>query len=262
MLTSINPTMKAFAVLIPALLLAFSFDPLTPFIYLVFTIAITFLFGKISFKRWLLVFSPFLLLAVSFAWMTMLHPSDTFSGGEVIFSLWSLEVTSDSFWTGISLGLRSLSFAALSLLFILTTDSTKFMLSLMQQCKLPPKLTFGILAGYRFLPTFRYELQVLKQAHRIRGVGRARGVKERLHQFRRYAIPLLANAIRKAERVALAMESKGFTGESDRTHYHEMSINKRDWVFVSVFFGMFLVSIFISYQLGILNIFGIEFEKY
>lgn len=259
MLTSINPTMKAFAVLIPALLLAFSFDPLTPFFYLVFTIAVTFLFGKVGFKRWLMIFSPFILLAVSFAWMTMLHPSGAFSGGDVLFSIWSLQVTSESFWAGISLGLRSLSFAALSLLFVLTTDSTKFMLSLMQQCKLPPKLTFGILAGYRFLPTFRYELQVLRQAHRIRGVGIARGPKEYLFQFRRYAIPLLANAIRKAERVALAMESKGFTGEADRTHYHEMSINKRDWVFVSVFFLMFLVSMFLSYQLGFLNIFGKKF---
>lgn len=259
MLTSINPTMKAFAVLIPALLLAVTFDPLTPFIYLVFTVAVTFLFGKVAFKRWIVIFSPFLLLALSFAWMTMLHPSDAFSGGDVLFSVWSFQVTSESFWAGVSLGLRSLSFASLSLLFILTTDSTKFMLSLMQQCKLPPKLTFGILAGYRFLPTFRYELQVLRQAHRIRGVGRAKGMKERLHQFRRYAIPLLANAIRKAERVALAMESKGFTGETDRTHYHEMTVHKRDWVFVSVFLGMFFVSVFLSYQFGLLNIFGKSF---
>lgn len=259
MLISINPTMKAFAVLIPALLLAFTFDPLTPLVYLVFTVAVTFLFGKVSFKRWILIFSPFLLLAVSFAWMTMLHPSDAFSSGDVLFSFWWFHVTTESFWTGVSLGLRSLSFAALSLLFILTTDSTKFMLSLMQQCKLPPKLTFGILAGYRFLPTFRYELQVLRQAHRIRGVGRATGVKERLHQFRRYAIPLLANAIRKAERVALAMESKGFTGDTDRTHYHEMTVCKRDWFFVSVFIGMFFLSVLLSYQLGFLNIFGKRF---
>ncbi|KKK40105.1 hypothetical protein WQ57_01830 [Mesobacillus campisalis] len=259
MLTSINPTVKAFAVLIPALLLAFTFDPLTPLIYLVVPVAVTFFTGEVAFKRWIIIVSPFLLLAASFAWMTMLHPGGAFSGGDVLFSLWSFQVTSESFQAGISLGLRSLSFAALSQLFILTTDSTKFMLSLMQQCKLPPKLTFGILAGYRFLPTFRYELQVLRQAHRIRGGGRARGVKERVHQFRRYAIPLLANAIRKAERVALAMESKGFTGETDRTHYHEMTIQTRDWVFVSIFVAMFFVSVFLSYQLGFLNIFGKQF---
>ncbi|WP_423220214.1 CbiQ family ECF transporter T component [Cytobacillus praedii] len=61
----------------------------------------------------------------------------------------------------------------------------------------------------------------------------------------RYAIPLLANAIRKAERVAPAMESKGFTGETDRTHYHEMTNDRHDWIFVSVF---------LSYQYGFLNI--------
>ena len=259
MLASINPTMKAVAVLIPALLLAFTFDPVTPFIYFMFTLVVTFIFGRVSWKRWLFIFIPFVVLAVSFAWMTMLHPSDNFSGGELLFSIWMFHITEESFWTGVSLGLRSLSFAALSLLFILTTDSTKFMLSLMQQCKLPAKFTYGILAGYRFLPTFRHELQVLRQAHRIRGVGRAKGVKGRLLQFRRYAIPLLANAIRKAERVAIAMESKGFTGDRNRTHYHEMTVKKRDWAFVGIFLVMIFVSGFVSYQLGYLNIFGKSF---
>jgi energy-coupling factor transport system permease protein len=55
------------------------------------------------------------------------------------------------------------------------------------------------------------------------------------------------------------MESKGFTGETDRTHYHEMTIDKRDWVFVSIFLVMFFVSVFLSYQLGYLNIFGKSF---
>lgn len=73
-----------------------------------------------------------------------------------------------------SLALRSLCFIGLSLLFAFTTDPTKFMLSLMQQVRLSPKLTYGILAGYRFVPTFKHELDLLKKAHRIRGLGRAK----------------------------------------------------------------------------------------
>ncbi|MCT8137850.1 energy-coupling factor transporter transmembrane protein EcfT [Anaerobacillus sp. CMMVII] len=259
MITSINPSMKAFTVLIPAILLAVSYDPITPLVYLVFTILVTFLFSNVSIKRWSKMFFPFILIALSFSWMTILYPSDTFSGGEVLFSFWRFEITSTSLMAGISLGLRSLSFVALSLLFVLTTDSTKFMLSLMQQCKLPPKFTYGILAGYRFLPTFRHEFQILKQAHRIRGVGRARGLKGRIQEFQRFSIPLFANAIRKAERVAIAMESKGFTGSKERTHYHEMKVTKRDWLFLSVFFTMVFVSAFISYQLGMLNLLGYQF---
>ncbi|MFC2949336.1 energy-coupling factor transporter transmembrane component T family protein [Virgibacillus sediminis] len=256
MISSINPSIKAFAVLIPGIMLGFTFDVFTPLLYFLFILGITFSMTDIPTLRWLKLFSPFVLIALGFAWMTVLYANQTFSYGEVVFSLWGLEVTTGSIQTGISLALRSLCFGALSLLFILTTDSTKLMLSFMQQCKLPPKITYGILAGYRFLPIFQHELQVLKQAHRIRGVGRTKGIKGRLNQFRRYAIPLLANGIRKAERVAIAMESKGFTGDKDRTHYHQMKVEKRDWLFFVLMIGMLAAVFILSYYLGYLNIFG------
>ncbi|WP_280771852.1 energy-coupling factor transporter transmembrane component T family protein [Salipaludibacillus daqingensis] len=259
MISSVNPALKMVAILIPGVLLSFSFDIFTPLIYLIFVVAFTFMFSKISIKKWLLLFSPFVFLAIGFAWMTVLYTSDSFAGGRVLFEFWWFEVTTGGVMVGISLALRSLCFVALSLMFILTTDSTKFMLSLMQQFKLPPKLTYGILAGYRFLPTFKHEFEVLRQAHRIRGIGRAKGLKGRIHQFRRYAIPLMANAIRKAERVAIAMESKGFTGETDRTHYHQMSIGRKDWAFFTSIVGAFCLVIIASYQLGYLNIFGVQF---
>ncbi|KKE78687.1 energy-coupling factor transporter transmembrane protein EcfT [Oceanobacillus caeni] len=256
MISSINPSIKAIAVLIPGILLSFTFDVFTPLSYFIFILFVTFTMGDISVIKWLKFFSPFFLVALSFAWMTILYTNQTFSYGEVMFTLWRFEITTGSILTGTSLALRSLCFVALSLLFALTTDSTKFMLSLMQQCKVPPKITYGILAGYRFLPLFQQELQILRQAHRIRGVGRTKGLKGKINQFRRYAIPLLANGIRKAERVAIAMESKGFTGDTDRTHYHQMTIEKKDWIFFSFIVGGFIIIVVFSYNLGYLNIFG------
>jgi len=256
MLKSINPSIKAITVFVTGVLLAFLYDPITPLIYLIFIIVVTFTLGNISIKRWLLLFTPFVFLAIGFAWMTMLYSGDKFSGGKIVFSLWIFEVSKDSMMVAISLALRSLCFTALSFMFVLTTDSTKFMLSLMQQLSLPPKLTYGILAGYRFLPTFKHELEILRQAHRIRGLGQAKGIKNRLVQLRRYLIPLMANAIRKAERVAIAMESKGFTGTTDRTHYYKLTVNKRDWIFLSVFLLVFTACVYTTYQFGYLNIFG------
>lgn len=256
MLATINPTIKAITVFITGVLLAFLYDPITPLIYLIFTILVTFLFGNISLKRWLMLFTPFVFLSIGFAWMTMLYSSSSYAGGEVVLSFWWFEITTGTVMVAISLALRSLCFTALSFMFILTTDSTKFMLSLMQQLRLPPNLTFGILAGYRFLPTFKYELEILRKAHRIRGVTQSKGIKEKIMQVRRYLLPLLANAIRKAERVAIAMESKGFTGSRDRTHYHELRVTKRDWLFLAAFLLVFFGSVLITYQLGYLNIFG------
>jgi energy-coupling factor transport system permease protein len=259
MISSINPAMKAVTIMVPGLLLSFTFDVFTPLVYFIFILIITFTLADIRPMTWLKIFSPFVLVALTSAWMATLYANQTFSYGNVLFTIWGVDITEGSLMTGISLGLRSLCFVALSLLFALTTDSTKFMLSLMQQFKLPPKITFGILAGYRFLPVFRSEYQILKQAHRIRGADREPGIKGRIKQFRRYAIPLLANGLRKSERVAIAMESKGFTGDKERTHYHQMSIQTKDWLFFILFAGMLAITIAVSYSLGYLNIFGRQF---
>ncbi|WP_047982250.1 energy-coupling factor transporter transmembrane component T family protein [Ornithinibacillus contaminans] len=256
MIASINPSIKAFSVLIPGVLLGLHYDIFTPLLYLLLVLVITFFGARIPIIKWLKVFTPFLFIALGFGWMTMLYTSNEFTSGEVLFSVWKFDVTEGSLITGISLALRSLCFVALSLLFIFTTDSTKFMLSLMQQCKLPPKITYGILAGYRFLPTFQQEFQIIKQAHRIRGVSRTPGFGGKLQQIKRYAIPLLANGIRKAERVAIAMESKGFTGDTERTYYHEMKISIRDWLFLSMMIGALFIIASLSYLFGYLSILG------
>lgn len=256
MIQGINPSIKALAILIPGILLSFSFDIVTPLVFLLYVFVLTFFFSNVSIKKWLMFFAPLSLFAISLAWMTMLYTDESYATGSVMFSFIWFEVTTGSFQVGISLALRSLCFIALSLLFALTTDPTKFMLSLMQQAKLSPKLTYGILAGYRFLPTFKHELDLLKQAHRIRGISRAKGVRQRVQNVKQYVIPLLANSIRKAERVALAMESKGFTGDRKRSYYHKMNVNPRDWVFLCSMIGALFVAYYTSYQLGYLNIFG------
>ncbi|MGM8215510.1 energy-coupling factor transporter transmembrane component T family protein [Bacillaceae bacterium W0354] len=256
MITSINPSIKAIAVLVPGVLLSFAFDIFTPLMFLIFIVSVTFIFSNISLKKWLLFFAPLSIFAIGLAWMTMLYTDEKYNTGPVLFEFLWYEVTTGSFQVGISLALRSLCFISLSLLFAFTTDPTKFMLSLMQQFKLSPKVTYGILAGYRFLPMFKHELNLLRQAHRIRGVSRAKGMTQRLHHLKRYMIPLLANAIRKAERVAIAMESKGFTGDRERTYYYEMKVKKRDWLFLASIVGTFFLVVYLSYYFGYLNIFG------
>nr|WP_281397312.1 energy-coupling factor transporter transmembrane component T [Heyndrickxia vini] len=243
----LNPSIKAIAVLVSVVLLAFVFDPLTPLLYLFFTVLITFIFGEVGIKKWCIRFIPFFIIAFGYVWTTTVfsHPPSNTSFVTYV-NVGPIEITDYGLRTGLSLGLRVLCFAALSLLFILTTDTTKFMLSLIQQCKLPPKLAYGILAGYRFLPLLKEEFTIIRNAHRIRGVHREKGIKGRIQLLKKYTIPLLASAIRKAERTAIAMESKGFTGSRDRTFYHELKINGKDVLFFFVMVGLFIISKYVS----------------
>jgi energy-coupling factor transport system permease protein len=50
-----------------------------------------------------------------------------------------------------------------------------------------------------------------------------------------YIVPLLAGAIRHAERVALAMDSRAFGAYPDRTERHIVPWRTRDTVFILAF---------------------------
>lgn len=232
-LEEINPAIKGLVVLLSVIFLSLFLTVWTPLLFFIITVLATFAFGKVSFKKWLLVLLPFLLVAFGYFWTFIVFGDEEFkTGSKVIAHVWFITVTETTLQNGLSLALRVLGFASLSLLFIFTTDKTELMLSLMQQCKLPPKFAYGILAGYRFLPQMKDEFQTIQNAHRIRGIKRATTLKDRIHQLKRYIIPLLASAIRKAERTALAMESKGFTGAKGRVFYKTTSIKKKDAIFL------------------------------
>ena len=233
------------------------FDPITPLINILLSVTVTFLFGTVSFKKWLLFFAPFLFIAFIYVWSTMLFPRLQ-EGDQVILQWGFLTMTAEGFQRGASLGLRVLSFTTLSIMFTLTTKPTDFLLSLMQQCKLSPKLAYGIMAGYRFLPLIKEEFQTLQNAHRVRGVARARNISEKLQQLKRYVIPLLAGAIRKAERTALAMESKGFTGAKNRIFYREITVSWLDWLYFFFMISAVILSAFISWKLGFLQFYNGE----
>ncbi|WP_243740293.1 energy-coupling factor transporter transmembrane component T family protein [Aureibacillus halotolerans] len=252
-LSHYNPSVKAAVIIVAVLCLAFFFDPVTPAIVFVGTVVLTFVWGKVPLKPWLLMMSPFLFIAVGYVWTTIVFakPSD----GPVLWQMGSFAVTLDAVLRGCALSIRVLAVASLSLLFAFTTDATKLLLSLMQQCRLSPKLAYGIMAGYRFLPLFKDEWKTLQNARRVRGMGASkRGISSLFTAFQD-AIPLLASAVRRAEQTAMAMESKGFTGGA-RTFYHEVNVTMKDSWFAGAIVLLFVLAIAISMWTGMFTLFG------
>jgi len=246
-LHTINPSIKLLTVLTSVVVLALFLDPV---LYLIFwggLILITFTLSNVSLKLWALLTAPFAFMAIGYIWTAAVFPNQSMIDQETMIFQWSwIQLTQESLERSAGLGMRVITFSALSLLFVLTTKPTAFMLSLMQQLKVPTRLAYGIMAGYQFLPLIKEEFQIMQRAQQVRGVGIPRTWKERIIQWKSFIIPLLASAIRKAERTAIAMESKGFTGEPRISWYREISVQGRDVGFVGLMFGLFLVSYFLS----------------
>lgn len=126
---------------------------------------------------------------------------------------------SRNLYTALQLATRLLAYAGFGTLFALTTDGEYFISSLMHQCHLPPKFAYGILAAFHLMPNMVKEFRQVKLAFAARGVRTgACSLKP--------VFTMLVNSIRWSECVAMAMESRGFCGSSERTYY---SIPKVHW---------------------------------
>ncbi len=208
------------------------FDPLLLLGLAAAIVSVTWLVGQIPLPVLLRGLLPFFILGLGYLWMNALFPRTSGTEVAVLFHIGPLQVVAEGVEIGLILTARALAFGACSLFFISTTDPTDFILSLIGQLGVNPRLAYGVLAAYRFLPLLESELTQIRAAHQLRGLGTGTGLRGKAMQFYRYTLPLLAHAMRKAGRVANAMESRAFTGARDRTYYRDLALRRADWLFV------------------------------
>ncbi|MER2237524.1 MAG: energy-coupling factor transporter transmembrane component T [Psychrobacillus sp.] len=235
-----NPSVKFVIVMICMLSLAFFFDPWTPLVFWFSIMVMQIFLSNISWKNWTLLMLPFVIAAFGYLWTTLLFAES--GTGTVLWSIGSVDITESQLNHALSLSFRVLAFSSLSLLFALTTDPIIFIRSLMQQLKLSPKIAYGIMVGYQFLPLLKDEFIQVQQVQKLRGLSDDSNVFKRLIGLRRVLIPMLSGAVRKAERVAFAMEARGFTGEPRKVFYHEVPIEKKDFILAFLFICVLLLS--------------------
>lgn len=254
-----NPALKLLSVMVPVFAVTMAFDPWTPLAFFGVALLALRLLGRVpirSIARPLAFF--FALGGIGFLGSNAFFYAPT--GDQPLTTLWnvgSLRVTVEGIRVGVSLSVRMMAIVIYSIVFVTTTDPTDFVLSLIQQGRFPFRLGYGILVAYRFLPLWRSELDIIRAAHRIRGVGERMSIKGRWDQLRRYAVPLLASAIRKAERVAIAMESRAFGALPERTYYRRLRVGGADWAMLA---GALVTTVFILIiisQAGLLAGYGV-----
>lgn len=135
---------------------------------------------------------------------------------------------------GFATSLRLAAIVVLAAVSGAATSGPDLVRASVQHLRVPYRIGYAALAAYRFVPRFGHELEVIRAAHRVRGHG-SHGPLGRLARGRGYIVPLLASAIRHAERVALAMDARAFGAYATRTERHPVPLRTRDAVFVLLF---------------------------
>jgi energy-coupling factor transport system permease protein len=145
---------------------------------------------------------------------------------------------SANFLTGLGLGLRLLGIAFCGVMALATTDPTDLADSLQQQAHLSPHLAVGVLAAVRLLPILAAEWQILGMARRARGVSAGWSPLAAAQLGFGMLLALLVGAVRRATRLATAMEARGFGTAACRTIARRQSVRAADWGMLAAAIGL------------------------
>lgn len=255
-LHKVNPSFKLLFMMVLFLSVLFIHNINIMINYAAVTLLLFLLFTGHPWKRVFLLSLPFLLIFVSTS-TSMIF----FGKGDTTWFKWGLvHISEESFFRGIHLGLRALVFATLGLTFALTTRPVFLLYSLMQQLKVKPKYAYSFLAGLRLMPIMIEEFQTIRYAMKVRGVENKKGVKGFYEKLKAYSIPLLSQSIRRAHRIAVAMEAKRFSVVKKRTFYYHIGFSKYDVLFAVYFVVMLSLVLYVSLQYPYILITDVRYD--
>ena len=218
---TLNPAIKFVTLLGVTFVLAFRYEPALN-LAVFFLCMAALLSSRVKLKTLGILLVPILLAAVG-----MFFTGYRFSADASMPVAAADFIVSDSkVWTGIAQASRVLAYAGVGFLFTLTTDRILMVKSFEKQFRLPQVWAYGLLAAWGIFP------QAVQEYKRTRAAFRARGISV-LPVSPALLKPLLVKSVRWSEELAIAMESKGFSGEEERTEYLEVRVRLRDWIFLA-----------------------------
>lgn len=228
LLARANPVAKLAAALLLMTVLFVSVDPVTPLVIL----------AGLAGSVWL----------SGLAWRTLL--SRTWPILLAALAVTIVNALFSDLGSGLALGLRVLAIAFTGVLAVATTDPTELTDALVQQLHLSPRFAIGALAAVRLLPVMAGEWQTISLARRARGVAPGRNPFVAAQLYFGKLLTLLVGAIRRATRLATAMEARGFGATDCRTLARPRSMAGRDWWLIAAGAALGLGAVAISVALG------------
>lgn len=232
----LNPLVKLAGPVPAIVLLVFVRDAATPLAFLALAYLLLLIGVGFTARLALLLFVgiPVAVAAIGLGFALWTDPA-TVDHSAAVWSIGSWTLYLGALQVGFATALRLAAIVALSLIAGLSTTGPDLVRAMVQQLRVPYRIGYTALAAFRFVPRFGHELEVIRQAHRVRGAHGGRGPFAAIARWAGYLVPLLAGAIRHAERVALAMDARAFGAYPDRTERHLVPFRARDVVFVVLF---------------------------
>jgi len=146
---------------------------------------------------------------------------------------------------GVAIGLRLAGIALAGIVAVASIDPTDLADALVEHLHAPRRFTVGALAAFRLMPLFADEWQTIAMARRARGLDNGR-----VTAFFSMTRSLFVAAIRRATRLAVAMDGRGFADPGCRTLARPRTIGGRDWSLIAAAIGVALLATATSVAMG------------
>ncbi|MEJ6949551.1 energy-coupling factor transporter transmembrane component T family protein [Natronospora cellulosivora (SeqCode)] len=174
-------------------------------------------------------------------------------GGDVIWQWRFLSIEEEGLFTAFFMVSRILLLIMFTSLLTLTTtpleltDGIEYLLTPFKKIGVPAsELAMMMTIALRFIPTLLEEADKIMKAQMARGADFEGGnIIKRAKSLIPLLVPLFISAFRRADDLALAMESRCYHGGEGRTRLHELKTEKKDYLalIISITFAI-IVSLF------------------
>ncbi len=165
-----------------------------------------------------------------------------FSPGErVIFEYGIVHVTSEGLVTAVKMALRLILLVCVSSVLTLTTspieltDAIEFLLHPLKVIKVPAhEIAMMMTIALRFIPTLLEEMEKIMKAQSARGADfDTGGLVKKAKSLVPILVPLFISSFRRADELAIAMESRCYRGDVNRTRMKIMRLEQRDYIAIA-----------------------------
>ena len=135
---------------------------------------------------------------------------------------------------------------------IALTDGLERLLGPLKKLRVPVhEMTIMMSMALRFIPTLIEETDKIMSAQKARGADfESGGLVQRAKALLPVLVPLFVSAFRRADELAIAMESRCYHGGEGRTRMKQMIMQRRDWLAL-LLGALFLAGMIVLRRVGL-----------
>ena len=177
-----------------------------------------------------------------------------YTDGTVLVQVWKLKITYEGIVRAVFMVLRIVMLICGTFLLTYTTapvaltDGMELLLNPLKKLKVPVhEMSMMMSMALRFIPTLIEETDKIMSAQKARGADFETGsLLDRAKALLPILVPLFISAFRRADELAIAMESRCYNGGAGRTRMKQLRYEGRDYVALT--FGVLLIVAMIGLQ--------------